>query len=324
MDIQINKPLFTSYVGLTASGYELADLSCKDVLHIINKIKLMEFKEDIIDFFSLARTEQSKVNPYWPRGSSISSASIFIADDLSFKTFENYIEFERITDASNEWSNDDFVLWIKRLPAILRQIQNHPLFEALWNEYKQIMSLKLPEFKLSLDKISCVMKKFNLDSENTDIIFVPNMLQAAQIADYVIKDKTFYVIMTHVNFMGLIHEVLHPIIHKFHNLISKYAVPEYFSHIIDINAASSYSYQFDNSIEAKSHFIEECLVRGISASMAEGIEIFDIDGYCEWHMENGFLLVPSVIETTKKLSPSEKNLSEFIEEVMNHHISAFL
>lgn len=323
MNVLIHEPLFASYVGLIASGYEFSDISDNAVSDIIGDIRKANFGKNIKDYFSLARTEQSTVNPYWPRGSSISSASIFITDDLRYKTFHSYIEFEKTAETSNQLENTEFLSWIMMLPKWLKVIEKDISYKSLWNKYRLVLESRLPAYQMSLDKAVAILNKAGFHSETERIIFVPNLLQAPQIADYVVKEESLYVIMTSVDTVGLLHETLHPAIHIYRNEFGEFIDLHCFSCMIDEKKVSKYGFA-TNSIIEKTHYIEECLVRGISASLARNVTRFNIDEYCRWHSESGFLLVPSVVEFSKQLPPAKENLSLFVSLAVKYHLSKSL
>ena len=320
MNVLIHEPLFASYVGLIASGYELSDTKDNAVSDIIGDIREADFEENVKNYFSLARTEQSTVNPYWPRGSSISSASIFITDDLSFESFHSYIEFEKTAETSNQWESPDFISWIKMLPKWLKVIENDISYKALWNKYRLILESRLPAYRVSLEKAVAILNEAGFHSETERIIFVPNLLQAPQIADYVMKDGFLYVIMTSVDIVGMLHETLHPAVHLHRNEFGGFIEPRYFSCMIDEEKVLKYGFTTNTSTE-KTHYIEECLVRGVSASLARNVTGFNMDEYCRWHSESGFLLVPSVVEFSKQLPPAKENISLFVSQAIKYHLS---
>ena len=66
--ITVNKYLFMSYAGLTASGYELTDKNDTEIMSLVDDIRNTGFKENVIDYFKKARLTNA-INPYQPYGS---------------------------------------------------------------------------------------------------------------------------------------------------------------------------------------------------------------------------------------------------------------
>ncbi|NLM27676.1 MAG: hypothetical protein GX211_05795 [Clostridiaceae bacterium] len=61
--ITVNKYLFMSYAGLTASGYELTDKNDTEIMSLVDDIRNTGFKENVIDYFKKARLTNA-INPY--------------------------------------------------------------------------------------------------------------------------------------------------------------------------------------------------------------------------------------------------------------------
>lgn len=81
--VKTNKNIFTVFVGLTASGYNLAENSFDR--DIINSIREIEYDEDIIVYFKKARTSTCELNPYWPKAFFLSLASLFTTEKTPYK-----------------------------------------------------------------------------------------------------------------------------------------------------------------------------------------------------------------------------------------------
>lgn len=79
--VKISKTLFATYVGLTASGYDMADCSDREIGLIIDSIRKAVWPDDVIIYFSKARTDRCEVNPYWSKASMLSGASLRIQED---------------------------------------------------------------------------------------------------------------------------------------------------------------------------------------------------------------------------------------------------
>ena len=88
--IKPNKNIFTAFIGLSISGYDLAENTCdREILNLINKI---EYDEEIINYFKQTRTSTCKVNPYWPRAFLLSLACLFMTEESP----HIYIDFQKL------------------------------------------------------------------------------------------------------------------------------------------------------------------------------------------------------------------------------------
>lgn len=319
MNIEINENLFIAYLGLTATGYELASKEDSELQELVKRIQMIQFYKDIHDFFTLARTNQYAVNPYWPRGSAISSACIFINDQFKFHTFDDYIKFEHDCGFMDKDGNDAFISWIQKLPIILKQIKQNEAYPDLWNRYNKVLKSRIKAYEIEFNKMRKCLDDFGFGSMNLNITFVPNLLQSLYMADFVVKDGVTFVIATRADINSILHEFLHQIVNQLE--LEKYINNLNFSLLVDIEKMLSYGYMWDNSAKSKLHALEECIVRGLSAIMTATISKFDISQYSKTNIDNGFLLVPSVIEYSNVQKVNKSNLAEFIDNSIKCFIS---
>ena len=80
-DIWLNPQLFLVSLGLTADGGTVADFTDSEATKLAESIKALRLSRNIREWFSHARTGQVKVNPYWPRGSTLAAACFFINEE---------------------------------------------------------------------------------------------------------------------------------------------------------------------------------------------------------------------------------------------------
>ena len=316
MEIAVNRNLFLSYVGLTASGYELANKDDVEVQLLITKLLALGITKDVLDYFALARTNQTEVNPYWPRGSCLSAASFFITECFEWNTLDEYLQFERTSGASAEYENEEFLLWIRKLPFILMKISDLPDCQVLWDEYQQIIQAREDGYFSEMQSINTVLDKFGYLSEEIKIGFAPNLLQFYSYADYVTKDGSVYVITTHINTSTMLHEYFHQILKQYKTMIYDYVSKNGVNKLVDIDKMRFYGYMWDNTLESKARALEECLVRGLSIILTSSVKKTDVDQYCQYNEESGFLFVRSITDYANTIIPTKDNLSEFIASVM--------
>jgi hypothetical protein len=322
IEIEINETLFAAFVALTASGYNLADQKDHELQKLIASIQPAYFSNKAIHYFSLARTNQHPVNPYWPRGSCISAACLFIDGNNEYSTFDDYLLFLRSTwGGANEYDHN-FRNWIVKLPVFLNEIESSHSYQILWSEYKNIIISRSKKYETILRQIDKHIDKFSGSSiTNMDITFLPNLLQAYELADFVLQNNKLFVISTHPDELIFLHEYLHPLVCKHRHLFKKAVYQADFSIFADAHKMSSYGYLKGNSDEAKIHVLEECVVRAISFVLSNSTQSKEKQ-YTKWNTEMGFFLVPSVVGYSKKLYPTESNLKEFLAGSLNRHIDA--
>lgn len=123
---EINRHLFAAYCGMVKSGYDLMDRADPLVSSICTELDFIDFGNEIPEYFSYTRTDMVEVNPYYPRGSILSSVCFFLD-----KKREEFIRFLQLCESPEA---EDCVLfeWLDRLPAVLKQIETHEKFENLF------------------------------------------------------------------------------------------------------------------------------------------------------------------------------------------------
>ncbi len=180
--IKPNKNIFTAFVGLIASGYNLAENSCdKD---IIDSIRAIEYDEDVIDYFKKARTSTCEVNPYWPRAFLLSLSGIFITEEPSFK----YIDFQKMLNYirslqqinSNE-INEELINWLKELPIRITELQNNNRIQEIWLKYILLVNESLFLLKPNLDEMIRYQYAWDYNEDSWGRVFEENFMRAAAI-----------------------------------------------------------------------------------------------------------------------------------------------
>jgi len=319
INIEVNEKLFVIYVGLTASGYELSNKEDADLQSLIASIRSLTLDNDTLQFFRQARTDKYPVNPYWPRGSALSSASFFI-DSGNQIAIKDYLAFERSSGASNEFEKEDFQKWISTLPVYLKAIKSHADYPPLWAKYQSIIGSRVAGYQSQLKVVSNCLTDFGIiDIPDRQLIFVPNLLQLHSMADFVLKSGRLYVITTHPVMSTIIHECLHPFVAKYKRLLSRFASSDNFTAFTNETKMKTMGYQWDESIQAKIRVLEESIVRGLSIVITGDNE--SAEGFCRINDETGFVLVPSILEYAKKQRPNLIGLRPFIKAALEFHLT---
>lgn len=318
--VEVSENLFRTWVGLTASGYDLANKADKSLQSLIASIRALDLDSDTLRFFKQARTDKYSVNPYWPRGSSLSSASLFIGAEGQFDA-DGYLAFEKSSGASNEHEDIDFRSWIKRLPVFLRAVGNHEKYPVLWRRYQATVNSRVAAYRPKLRLVSQCLAEFGVSRvPGRKLVFMPNLLQLHSMADFVLKAGRLYIITTHPVVSTMIHECLHPFVARYRNILRRFASTDDFAVFANEARMRAMGYQWDESVQAKIRVLEESVVRGLSIVLARDTE--SEERFCQTNVETGFVLVPSVVEHAGRKRPSLIELSSFIEGALQHHLSA--
>jgi hypothetical protein len=309
ISIQINEYLFMAYIGLTASGYDLADKDNAKLQELITEIHALPISDDISGYFKLARSSNT-INPYWPNGSAISAACFFIKD-FAYKTFDDFVAF--IKSTGFDGFDDAFWPWIWHLPEHLVSISEYMGYPKLFSAYSNFIQSRMPEFQIQIDHVAACIERFA--SESYDIVFSPNLLQLDGMADYVKRGGTTTIITTFPESVAILHEFMHPFISKHERKIRSYLPGIDFSKCIDTEKMKAYGYMWDNSENAKVHALEECFVRGISIGISNASAEEKVQR-CKWSSASGFILVDEVAARADINKVTDATLGEFITNVL--------
>lgn len=320
LSIELNENLLLGSIGLTASGYDLADKDDPEIQAVIAAIRAAGFADDVCAYFARARTDQYAVNPYWPRGSCLSSACLFIDSAFSF-ALDAYLAFERTAGASAAHQDSEFLAWIQELPAFLRRIQADSAYLLICASYQALVASRMEGYRAAGAGIERCLRDFGCSSDGRRIVFIPNLLQARAMADFVIQGNTIYVITTHPNATTILHEYLHPIVGQYRDLWADYVASASFDRLVDRDKMKTWGYLWDASPEARTRASEECAVRGIAAVLASWVEEMDLQAYGRWNAESGFLLVPAIVAQAKQQKPAVGNLESFFRAAIERYLA---
>ncbi|NLG50301.1 MAG: hypothetical protein GX552_09355, partial [Chloroflexi bacterium] len=286
----------------------------------IAAIRAAGFADDVRVYFARARTNQYAVNPYWPRGSCLSSACLFIDSAFAF-SFDEYLAFERAAGASAAHQDAGFLAWIKELPAFLRRVQAHSAYPPIRDSYQAVVASRMEGYRAAIAGIERSLREFGCSSDGWRIVFVPNLLQARSMADFVTQGNTTYVITTHPNTTTILHEHLHPIVGQYRGLWAAYAASANLPRLVDSARLTALGYMWDASPEARMRALEESAVRGLTAVLASWVEEMDLQEYGRWNAESGFVLVPAIIAQAKQQKPTADNLEAYFRAAIESYLA---
>lgn len=287
MKLNINKHLFAAYCGMIKSGYDLMDLSDEIVADVCNWIACTDFDEEILEYFGFAKTNTVPVNPYYPRGSDLSTACFF-----QDKSFDKYAEFLHLCE-SPEVNNPQFVQWISQLPHILTKIENYEAFEDIYLSYYNALVERFKDVPKQMADIENMLKEKPFCTQ-TVVVFAPNLLQSKFLADYALVEDTLYVISGIFRNSAVIHEYLHlalkPIRGMLFDIVQRHEIERY----VDVKCMLELGYLRGESIEDKAHTLDECLVRALCGVIDKTL---DLNEYCKENVRSGFHSVPQMINS---------------------------
>lgn len=215
IEVQVIKAVTYSAIGLITSGYDLYDRADPELVEICNIIvDAFRGQESLLSYFRVARRGEFPVNPYWPRGSVLTIASCFI-DEKSWRLdMDQYLTAERRAESSPILLDKNAVVWLKQLPKFLKVINDLPASKGIINRIEELHSKRMPQWLEQLQQVRrFINNHFDLPSNVEEITFVPNVLQAPELADLAIGEKGLIVISTRPRLESILHELTHTYIH---------------------------------------------------------------------------------------------------------------
>jgi hypothetical protein len=130
--------VFGLYVGLTASGYDLARVSPQEPIGLILRaIKTAQWPKTVEKFFAQARARNNGVNPYWPRAAMLLEACFYLGSGRAFKPSDELRLLRSIADFPVPASLRDSTTaaWVRELPEPFAAVTGAELFPVLWTSY---------------------------------------------------------------------------------------------------------------------------------------------------------------------------------------------
>jgi len=208
-----SKQIFSVYLGLTASGYDMARPSRNQCLcQLIDGIKASDWPRHVLAYFRKARTDRCDVNPYWPRAFLVSLASLYLPESPPYQysdpgAIERHIEdLEAVSPADKR---ADTVRWVLQLPDIYQALWAQPVTHRLWSLYERHLNLGQAE-KVAADAAALIVRRTGVAPERLPgIVILPNPLQAPEVTDEVTIGDNTCIIASEPDLASCIHEMLH-------------------------------------------------------------------------------------------------------------------
>ena len=137
--VRASKQVFTVYVGLTASGYDLARASGgQAVRQLVQAIRDADWPEQVVTYFRQARTGRCAVNPYWPRAFLLTLASLYLPESGPYRYADPDLVSRHIQELDALGPADmgsDTIQWVLELPDVYEVLWAQPILPRLWNLY---------------------------------------------------------------------------------------------------------------------------------------------------------------------------------------------
>lgn len=250
-----SKTLFAAWCALHAGGYALADTADTAVQALCHTLADADFGPSVQAWAAAARTDMVAVNPWYPRASDVSVACFLGTGQRLW----DFLRFFRSPDADD----DAFAGWIAKLPDILRQVQEHPAFERLWQNCLALYQARYAAAGAAIAALQARLTRLPFGA-GPRLCFVPNLLQSPFLTDYVLTDDTLYLIAAAFAQNGAVHEYLHAVLHPYQPLLTEALQRRSIDAFVDVPAMRALGYMPDDTPASAAHALEDCVVRALS------------------------------------------------------------
>jgi len=293
-----SKQIFSVYLGLTASGYDLARPSRNQYLcQLIQEIKESVWPKYVLAYFRKARTDICEVNPYWPRAFLASLASLYLPESPPYRYSDRGIierHIEGLDAVSHADKRADTIRWVLQLPDIYQALWAQPVTHRLWSLYEGHINLGQAE-KVAVDAAALVVRRTGIAPQRLPrIVILPNPLQAREVTDAVALGDKIYIIASEPDRASCVHEMLHHLLSPALAL-SRGTIRE-FAYLLGPVREDMlrFRYAWNDKEESWHRTFEEHLMRAAQIWITCGEDQESLDRSAAYQARHGFRYVPAI------------------------------
>lgn len=294
-----NQSVFDVYLGLTASGYNLANpVRAKCITSVI---LAQDWGQPTLDYFRRAYVCDGRVNPYWPRASILTAIGI-LTDQYSptallpfvrsyLTTLRNIPPIER---------DEQTAKWAAGLPDQIKYLRSSKHYRDIFSCYQDVICREVeengPGYHHLVEAANAVMWSL-FPTSQSQIATVLNPLQADLLTDVVETDACVWVIMSHLRAESYVHELIHvcleDVLPQWIPLISRY------QHLLNAvyQPMLRLSYAWDQSEDSWINVFTETLVRTLTFWVLNIQSPSVLREHIETLVQDGFLYARPILDT---------------------------
>lgn len=313
--------VFALYVGLTVSGYNLARVnSGSPEEDLIKAIKQADWPPAVRNYFANARSRTGGVNPYWPRAGMLLEACFYLETGQQFSPKDEMALLRTIADfpVSPAEKDSSVVSWVRDFPSAYVAVTGADVFPPLWTSYLNILQPCLRVFEhaaaSSLDSIVGVTG-FQATSL-PDVVVIPNPLQAPELADFVRRPCTIYVVVAEPRMSSMVHELLHDVLGPVIRA-NKAAIIAH-RHLLRpvLSSMKRMQYAWGDDDESWLRVFEESMMRAGAIWLENERRSDEGDRHAQVQASHGFIYVPALLQCLRKNWQGPDRTAGFIEECL--------
>jgi hypothetical protein len=309
-----NQGIFDVYLGLTASGYDLADPN--RVSAICAAVMAGTWSQQTLQYFSFARINDSRINPYWPRASILTSVSLLIGRlPVTAHLARVRAHLASMSNLSPAVMMDEAMIhWAADLPRQTEAIRTVRMYAKAWGQYQQVIQSEINEngIRYQQEVLAAQCRLHALlppNSSSPQVLTILNPLQADPLTDVVSVCDRVYVVTSHLHAGSYVHELIHilldPWLRGWADLLSRNVSlldPVY-------DRMAHLTYAWDRSAASWNNVFSETLVRVLTVFVSD-------DRGPEWQasqiaalVQQGFVYARPITETII-MTGKEQSLSD--------------
>ena len=312
--------VFALYVGLTASGYSLAKAAGDPVEAIQRAIKIAEWPAAIRNYFAKARTRTSGVNPYWPKAEMLLEACFYLEPGRGFRPSDELSLLRAIASFPVSPSDKDSatVAWVREFPSAYAEIAGSEIFPFLWTSYLEMLEPNLRIFeKAASSALASLTGVTGVPAEMLpDLVVVPNPLQAKELADFVRRPYTLYVVVAEPRMSSMVHELLHDVLGPV--VRSNRAEIVRHRHLLRpvLGSMMRMQYAWGDDDESWMRVFEESMMRAGAIWLENERRSDEGDRQAESHAKQGFAYVPPLLRCLRQKWYGPEMTAGFISDCL--------
>lgn len=268
LDSAYNRNIFDAYLGLNASGYNIANPG--RIGTIFNLIGAENWRQQTLEYFRFARINDGRINPYWPRAFILVLTSLL--HDQLLGAVDPALIRTHLTAVSNLSStevDDTVVGWAAAFPGQALLFRTAQTYAEARTCYRDAIQGEIRKNGIAFEHAVLAAQDrlqalFPLLSPSPVITVILNPLQVDPLTDVVrIHDRT-YILTSYLRVESYVHEQIHisiePYLHAWKDQIARNV--RLLDPVYDRMAYMSYAW--DHSTASWHNVFSETLTRVIT------------------------------------------------------------
>ena len=313
--------VFGLYVGLTASGYNLARIPAGDPIEpVLRAINLADWPDAVRGYFAKSRARSGRVNPYWPRAAMLLEACFYLEPGRGFRPPDELRLLRAIAEfpVGSAGKDSATVAWVREFPGAFAALSGTDLFPILWTSYLDALQPRLRSFEKAA--LLCMESLTGMTGVSTEalpeLVIIPNPLQAPELADFVRRADALHVIVAEPRMSSMVHELLHDVFGP----VLRSNKPEIVGHRRllrpGLGAMMRMQYAWGDDDESWMRVFEESMMRAAAIWIENERRSDEGDRQALVQAKQGFVYVPALLRCLREKWLGPEITTRFVSECL--------